>query len=361
MAEKTWAQQAVDEFFEARASPTQIQCHETARSISGASEIKPVDIPGSLSYTVVCTGRQEGQPGLIVSFRESESGLDSDMVRLATEIHGSLVPEVTPYGMMKGADPPLAIYAMTYLPGIPCLEALSHSGEMDSEDEARHSCYVKHLARQVTIHVVSVGSLPDPVLTLARYFARSWSNPQLVDAQVRAERQAEIHCKLVTFKQCPSPSLPSSAVSELVHNLSVLFSQEHPQVLTHGDLSRTNILVDMDTYEITGIVDWSLAGVLPFGLELDCLYLMTGYMDLSGWYDYTCRPRLYEAFWAEFWAASGVEDSARREEVRTTAESAAKIGAILRYAFKRNPDGSPSEVLLGSDRMSKYLKPWFIG
>lgn len=139
----------------------------------------------------------------------------------------------------------------------------------------------------------------------------------------------------------------------------MLFSLEYPQVLTHGDLSRTNILVDKDTYEITGIVDWSLVTVLPFGMELDCLLLTTGYMDLSGWHDYACRSQLQMAFWDEFWTASGVEDGVCRQKFRVLADSAAKIAVVLRYAFQRNANGSASEVVLASDKMSKYLNAWF--
>jgi len=69
-------------------------------------------------------------------------------------------------------------------------------------------------------------------------------------------------------------------------------------------------------------------------------------MNLDGWHDYSCRLKLHEAFWAKLWLASGVRDDARRDQVRDTAERAAKIGAILRYAFQRNADGSPSEALV---------------
>ena len=116
-------------------------------------------------------------------------------------------------------------------------------------------------------------------------------------------------------------------------------------MLTHGDLSKIKILLEKDTFEITGLVDWSLAGVLPFGMELDALRLTTGFMDFSGWHDYECWPRLEVAFWAESWAAACIKDSAKREEVRGIAETAAMIGAVLRYAFAQNPDGSPSETV----------------
>lgn len=51
--------------------------------------------------------------------------------------------------------------------------------------------------------------------------------------------------------------------------------------------------------------------------------------------------------------------SSRCEQVRVLAESATKIGAILRYAFQRNPDGSPSETLSSPDRMPGCLGSWF--
>lgn len=39
--------------------------------------------------------------------------------------------------------------------------------------------------------------------------------------------------------------------------------------MNHGDLIPSNILIDEDTWEITGLVDWAEAEYLPFGT---CLY-----------------------------------------------------------------------------------------
>ncbi|KAJ5246658.1 hypothetical protein N7468_001641 [Penicillium chermesinum] len=313
MTEKSWAEKAIYEFFMVRKSPTRSQCDRLALSISEASEVHPVDVPGSLSYTIVCTRTQNQDrnhnESIIMSFRESPSRLDEEMVRLAQVIHGCLVPHARNHGIMSGSDPPLSIYSMPLLPGVACLERLSYQADMDPDEEAKHVCFIIHLAR---------------------------------------------------YNPSPSAVVPISIISELETILPRLFASEYPQVLKHGDFSKTNILVHPDTYEITGIVDWSLAAVQPFGIELDCLFLMTGFMDLSGWHDYTCRPRLWEMFWTEFWAVSGIEDdgSLRRENIRSMAEKAAKIGAILRYAFSRNADGGPSEMLSTSDVMLRMLKAW---
>ncbi|GKZ25759.1 hypothetical protein AbraIFM66951_002414 [Aspergillus brasiliensis] len=137
-------------------------------------------------------------------------------------------------------------------------------------------------------------------------------------------------------------------IIELERSLPTLFNEAYPQVLTHNDLSQTNILLSEETFEITGIVDWSLARVRPFGMELDTLLLATGYMDLSGWHSYTCRPQMISAFWDEFWAHCHVPNNVCQQEIRTLAMQATKIGAVLRYAFQRNADCSPSEELTTS-------------
>jgi hypothetical protein len=100
-----------------------------------------------MSYTVICTGRHAGKQDLVVSFREPEAHLDQCMGKLARAVHGDLVPEVSYYGEVDGADPPLTIYTMPYLPGISCLDALACQVEMDGVTEAKHICFVRHLAR----------------------------------------------------------------------------------------------------------------------------------------------------------------------------------------------------------------------
>jgi hypothetical protein len=151
MTEKSWAGQVIDEFFAVRKSPTRSQCDRLALSISEASEVHPVDVPGSLSYTVVCTRTQSQdqhqKESIILSFRQSPSRLDEEIVGLAQVIHGCLVPHGRNHGIMSGSDPPLSIYTMPLLPGVACLETLSYQADMSPDEEAKHICFVMHLAR----------------------------------------------------------------------------------------------------------------------------------------------------------------------------------------------------------------------
>ncbi|WEW59712.1 hypothetical protein PRK78_005192 [Emydomyces testavorans] len=334
MDELSWTQQAIDKFFATRESPTQSECDDHACKISGASAVQQIAVPGSLSYTVRCTDFPDEQRDLIVSFRQAESSLDQAVLRLARSIHGGLVPAAIFHGKMPNSIPPLLVYTMPYLPGIACLEALSSKAELSVGEETRHICFAKHLAR---------------------YFARCWLSPQPVDPEVHADCQNRVYRRLMKIKTSAPFILPCTTIIELERSLPLLFSQTYPQVLTHNDLSQTNILINDKTFEITGIVDWSLARVLPFGMELDSLPLTTGYMDLSGWHNYTCRLQMLNAFWDEFWIRCQIYDDIRQQEIRASAMQATKIGAVLHYAFQRNADGSPSEELTTSKWALKTL------
>lgn len=137
-----------------------------------------------------------------------------------------------------------------------------------------------------------------------------------------------------------------------------MFDQTYPQVLTHGDFSITNILIDEETFDITGIVDWSLASIMPFGADLDILFHTTGFMTLDGWNDYSCRSKLVDVFWTELWHVAGIEGDDMRRRIRASAEAAAKIWAVLRLAFHRNADGSPSDEVLVIESRMEQLRAW---
>lgn len=147
MEERSSAQHTVDRFFETRQFPTQLYCDDHARRITGASTVREVDIPGSLSYTVLCTDSSDERSDMIVSFRQPESALDQTVIELARFIHGDLVPEATFHGKLPGSNPPLLVYTMACLSGSPCLQLFDTETELRPKEEARYMCFVKHLAR----------------------------------------------------------------------------------------------------------------------------------------------------------------------------------------------------------------------
>ncbi|KAB5585648.1 hypothetical protein GE09DRAFT_1210248 [Coniochaeta sp. 2T2.1] len=105
---------AFDSFFsEAGASSSRMQCDDVVRRRYGG-QIRPVSIQGSSSYTVIT-----GPSGYkIIQFREQAALLDLNLLALAKEVHGDVVPgclELGWVGEPEGSQ--LAIYEMDRLPG----------------------------------------------------------------------------------------------------------------------------------------------------------------------------------------------------------------------------------------------------
>jgi hypothetical protein len=65
-------------------------------------------------------------------------------------------------------------------------------------------------------------------------------------------------------------------------------------------------------------------------MDLDILFLTTGFMTKDGWHDYACKPQLLHTFRGEFWAVSGIAGDERQTRIQGLAEAAGQIGAILR-------------------------------
>lgn len=265
-----WVQLAQYPFFDHRRSPSATQCDDIAQSITGATEIIPLNSFNTTTYSVICNNCSSLPLDRIVIFREAKAE-------------------------------PLGIFS---------------------------------------------------------YFALSWSNKQIMNPpELLYIRQAGIRHQLRQFKHLAPSVLPVHMIDELIQVLPTLFSAEYPSVLTNGNLSITNIRVDEVTCEITNIVDWSLAKVLPFGMDLDVLFLVTGYMGLRNWRDYECKQFMLDCFWDGFWAS--VKPHVDRGRVRMLAEKAAMIGALLRYGFTRREDGTSDSVVSVSDRDSALLRAWF--
>lgn len=113
-----------------------------------------------------------------------------------------------------------------------------------------------------------------------------------------------------------------------------------PFVLSHGDLNVMNILVNPNTGNITGIVDWAESRILPFGFALYGLENLLGRMDSEGWHYYDRYRELESLFWQTF-----------REEAHNFSDAdlclirAARIaGLFYNYGFNFDTKGMVQSV-----------------
>ncbi|KAK8134542.1 hypothetical protein PG984_006554 [Apiospora sp. TS-2023a] len=251
------SEESIDTFFDKRESTSKIECDEVARNIVGKGCVaQAAGTQGSSSYTVECTTKS------ILSFRQRGSILDSRVINLAKDIHGRLIPDVSYCGNVGEGAYGLIVYRMSYLPGTPMQQLYRQVTEVKLEDKRNISTFYKHLAG---------------------YFARSWWKPLSEAANWNAMSlmkendfridESEVRRRLGLLK-C-SKLFPSvdAVVARIEDSLPALFGQtgEWPKVLTHGDFSDRHILLDSNTFAITGIVGWTKANIGVFGLDLAIL------------------------------------------------------------------------------------------
>lgn len=70
-----------------------------------------------------------------------------------------------------------------------------------------------------------------------------------------------------------------------------------PWVLTHGDLVASNILLDMSSGHLSGLVDWAEAEILPFGVCLYGLEELLGEMTPKGFSYCPNANSIRDLFW----------------------------------------------------------------
>ncbi|KAK7960674.1 hypothetical protein PG988_011888 [Apiospora saccharicola] len=232
-------------------------------------------------------------------------------------------------GDEKNDEKSLLIYTMPYLPGKAYLEVLPFGPKLSDAALENHVNFVRHLAR---------------------YFARCWLKPQSVSSEVLQQAQASLKTKLDLLKASKEYAFLHETIAELEgeHGISHLFSKEYPQVLNHMDLSETNVLVDRESFAISGIIDWSLASVQPFGFMLWGLRRMSGVMSGAGWHDYCSRDVSDGAFWDEFWHATGIKQEQERHDIQRHSLLAKWFGApwsqvlpVSQPAVEDDAPGSP--------------------
>ncbi|CAJ2499676.1 Uu.00g025290.m01.CDS01 [Anthostomella pinea] len=294
------------------------QCKEVAKSILGSSytDIRPVSQQGSLSYTV----------------------------------H------------------PLHVCRMPCKPGT---AASTVSGACEAEDEAQSS-----KAKRMTLSGEHKRKRITYLRALGRYFARCYMHPQRAPASGTTnkdedgDKETQDAIRRMGIIRDFAPKF-SDAIAEIEAAIPILFNRStdkgakaYPQALAHGDLAKSNILLDETACDITGIVDWSLARIAPFGTDLGALFLSTGNDNddedervgkdgnaedtyiAGAWKYYDCRAELEDAFWGEFWAATGIVQVAEQGEVRRQAEMAGQLKTITSFCFNKLADGTMTDSIV---------------
>lgn len=182
-------------------------------------------------------------------------------------------------------------------------------------------------------------------LTPRRYFARGWRNPAVMDKQSLASSEKITRQSLIELSEAlyRFPYL-RDFVRKLQAKLPTLYSADYSQVLIHGDLSLTNVLVEPSTFSISGLVGWSYSSTAPFGYEMGFMRKMTHLFNSDG-PDFAYRDDLEKTFWTELFEQMGITDLSTRSAIRYRAEDAMHVGLMTSNYLAMKNDGGPLQFM----------------
>jgi len=112
-----------------------------------------------------------------------------------------------------------------------------------------------------------------------------------------------------------------------------------------------NVLVNPETGNITGVVDWAEAKVLPFGFALYGVEHLFGWMDSKGWHYYDHYRELENLFWRTFQKGARNFSDADLHLVSATRMA----GIFYHYGFKFDLQGAVQGVRTEQDHSIDYL------
>ncbi|KAJ5718514.1 hypothetical protein N7488_004160 [Penicillium malachiteum] len=318
-------EQEIATFFE-KTTATRSACDSYASEHIGGN-VTPVDVQGVYSYTVYAGPNAE----YVVQYRLKSLALRMDIMNLAEAIYGSLVPQISFKGQIgedHESQEPLYIYVMNRMPGISHLAfILAHNSDVP-ENSPEFSYWRQNL-----------------VADNAKFFALSWKFPQDVDQTYREslDHQYERDLSLL-LESLPTRFHP--LIKKSLDSLPAIFSL--PMVLLHNDFGSFNMLVDENSCNLLGVIDWAEAEIGPFGINLYANDRLISHIHLkNGWSRYDDYHLLDDLFWTTFSQETIVDN-----ETINVIKAARVAGVLLWLGFTSRLPNEPKPVPISDDNES---------
>jgi hypothetical protein len=331
-------------------------CIEAVRDRYGDCEVEEFEDQGYCSCTLLVTPSRigcimedgkseviaerkfENGPALIVQLRPPQHAFDRDIVRAASTGYPTLVPVIRHLDLTLPQG--IRAYEMEKVNGIPLSRLRPHEPSLDAD--------AKHIKRLVT--------------SFADLIAQAWHSPQESQPVPRTARadspmdkgplmlsqcRGKVGSTIVSRLEMLASKLPDAYLRKRAAETmrAVQRIQGYPVVLNHGDLIPSNILVDQNTWKITGLVDWAEAEDLPFGTCLYALEHLIGYLapahcELAPtWFYIDGATQLRELFWSHLIDAVP-ELQARMRDIKMMRD----MGVLLWYGIAWD-DGAIDRVV----------------
>jgi aminoglycoside phosphotransferase (APT) family kinase protein len=243
-------------------------CLEALQENYPGYRVEEHEYQGYCSYTWLLspqtTAERAGRQ-LVVQVRPARYKLRLDIARAAREVYGALAPEVRAVDVCLPGG--LVAYEMGRVEGTP-LSLLLHENAVETDRRTKQRTLVTSFAHLVAQSwpgrkaprrrdsVVQSSPLP-----------RSVKDSGMMLSPCTGKVGSQIVPKLRKLAQELPDRWLRARAQETLNRIQKI--DDYPVVLNHGDLIPSNMLVNEDTCNITGLVDWAEAEFLPFGT---CLY-----------------------------------------------------------------------------------------
>ncbi|KAF2827880.1 hypothetical protein CC86DRAFT_369097 [Ophiobolus disseminans] len=292
---------------------------------------------------------------LIVQIRPAQYALDLSIAQTATATYVSLAPSIRALDLKLPQH--LYAYEMERMPGTPLSRLLPRTSALGRDMENKQERLIKSFATFIAQGWDST-SKPGPTERKRRA-----DSPMEDTSSMLLQCTGKVGSSLLHRLEKLSEQLPDARLRQRANTTlkRVKALHEYPIVLNHGDLIPSNILIDEETWNIIGIVDWAEAEYLPFGTCLYGLELLLGYptsISLSSSHSkhntsHTSRaqmftyfdnaPHLREVFW-KYLFEMAPEIEARQEHVQIMRD----VGVLLWYGYAWD-DGAIDRVVNDAD------------
>lgn len=240
---------------------------------------------------------------IVIQFRPPVYSLDIRVAETARSIFRVLVPETKSITTLRSG---LLVYQMSRIDGI----SLASYWKLNPCMESPESLQVRsHLIRQ-----------------FAAFLSHSWHKGRAETLPLGLVGKSLIPRlkSLVTDLPCRF----QGKARHILKNLPII--EALPWVLTHGDITASNIMVHSSTGHLTGFVDWAEAERLPFGTCLYGLEEILGEITSAGFRYHSDAEYLRRLFWREL--VIGIPEL-KQAEVLNAVKVSRDLGVLLWYGI----------------------------
>ncbi|QRC92306.1 hypothetical protein JI435_024400 [Parastagonospora nodorum SN15] len=275
-----------------------------------------------------------GATSLIVQIRPPQHALEMSITRAAEVTFPSLAPTIQSLDIELPGG--LHANAMNRMPGTPLSRLLPRDQNTGPVLQTKQERLVRSFAA-IIAHSWGSSSTSIPHSQHTRADSPMDDKPSMLSLC-----KGKVGSTIISRLRKLGEELPDAPLRDLAQSTlaKVQRLDDYLVVLNHGDLIPSNILVDEDTWVITGLVDWAEAEYLPFGT---CLYGLENLLGCSGtaggYVYYENEAQLRDMFWKCLFEAVP-ELKTGEHDVRTMRD----LGVLLWYGIAWD-DGAIDRVV----------------